>query len=127
MMNLAMRSHCAFPGTATIKHRSNRATLLASRPKLGTGAAYSKGRVRTFQARAEILWSLQPTEEWASKAQPFVDQKYPLSLTEVIDKKRPGPNKTGCVLIGAVAGGADLVIDLPTVSSKHCEVEEVCK
>ena len=124
-----MKAYCAFPRTATIKHRNSRATLLASRAKVGRAAAYSKGRVRAFEARAEILWSLQPTEEWASKAQPFLGQTYPLPLTECINKKRPGPNKTGCVLIGAVSGdhGADLVIDLPTVSGKHCELEEVCE
>ncbi len=102
-----------------LKHRGIRAASLS----LGRrqGAPVAKGRVR-FNARAEILWSLQPTDP---KAEPFVGMTYPVSLTEVINKKRPGPNQTGSLFIGAEQSSSDLVIHLPTVSEMHAEIEEV--
>jgi len=75
-------------------------------------------------ARAEVLWSLAPSEESKKRAIPFRSYTYPVEITQLIDAKRPGPNKTGSIIIGADPQGVELVLDIDTVSGKHASLEE---
>jgi hypothetical protein len=55
-----------------------------------------------------VLWSFEVDKSWyegdKERAAALCPTTFPLSLTDLIDKKREGPNKNGFIKVGADPG-----------------------
>eukprot|EP00191_Tetraselmis_sp_GSL018_P006157 CAMPEP_0177597804 /NCGR_PEP_ID=MMETSP0419_2-20121207/11930_1 /TAXON_ID=582737 /ORGANISM="Tetraselmis sp., Strain GSL018" /LENGTH=106 /DNA_ID=CAMNT_0019090045 /DNA_START=328 /DNA_END=648 /DNA_ORIENTATION=+ len=49
---------------------------------------------------------------------------FPVQVTEIINQKRPGPNRTGTIFVGSHVEKADLAIQGPEISEVHAQLEE---
>mmetsp|Transcript_9141 Transcript_9141/g.26208 ORF Transcript_9141/g.26208 Transcript_9141/m.26208 type:complete len:198 (+) Transcript_9141:217-810(+) len=74
--------------------------------------------------KAEYLWSMDPVGYEEAKSKELCGGQQSLHLTEMIDKKRPGPNKTGAIVIGSDPQQVDLAIKHPAISATQAEIEE---
>ena len=75
--------------------------------------------------KAEVLWSLDLPTDCAGRSEELAGISFPVDLTEIIDRKRPGPNKCGVLVVGALPEEVDVAFEVPTISGIHAELEEV--
>eukprot|EP00899_Mesostigma_viride_P015112 jgi/Mesvir1/23601/Mv18286-RA.1 len=79
----------------------------------------------TLRVAAEVCWSLEADKYWCDMTKQWCsDFTLPLDVTSLIDKKRPGPHKTGSITVGGKRTDVDLAIFVNTIAGRHAELEE---